>query len=233
MRLDPLQEYDQVSAWIDQFIGEKILLRSFVGKLSSFLNRTGHPVKVKCVIDRTLDPDDFSIGAEYNSEADELGRKPFLINFIINHSRLTPWTINKQSAEQFKVDIVETLCHEYIHLSQYRSRKYKDIKHVYRGIGRSVELAEDQNYLSHPDEIEAYAWNIAVRYYINEKRLNTRKKQSFDYDAYKHAFGKKNPVILDLESKIDQNLNYLREKEDGDKRRLHRVKLGTRRVRSK
>lgn len=233
MRLDPLQEYDQVSAWIDQFVGEKILLRSFISKLSSFLNRNGHPVKVKCVIDRTLDPDDFSIGAEYNSEADELGRKPFLINFIINHNRLIPWTVNKQSAKQFKVDIVETLCHEYIHLGQYRSRKYKYINHVYRGKSKSVELAEEQNYLSHPDEVEAYAWNIAVRYFIQEKRLNTKKRQSFDLKAYHNAFGRQNPVIRDLETLIDQNLNYLREKEDGDKRRLHRVKLGTRRVRSK
>lgn len=206
MKFNAIKEYREIVKWTDTLIGNKLLLRSFTSQLSRFLNRNGHPVKVKVVRDTILlDPEDFTIGAEYDSELDEDGEKPIRISFIINHIRLTPWTITKASSQQLALDLVETLAHEYQHLRQYRARNYKVLNHTYKG-------NEELIYLSHPDEIDAYSTNIAVRWYINKNILNkTNYKKHLDLNTYYKAFGKDHAVVKKLEQLVETKFKKIRE----------------------
>jgi hypothetical protein len=193
----PVKEYNNITGWADTLIGKELLLRSFTSQLSRFLNRNGHPVKVKTIRNnQDLDSDDFTFGATYDCVLDELGSKPIRINFIINHHRLIPWKITKKISRQLSLDLVETLAHEYQHLHQYRARNYRVIKHSFPG-------GEEQEYLSHPDEIDAYSTNIAVRQYINKHLLNiTNYKKHLDLTTYYKAFGKNHKIVTELEEQI-------------------------------
>jgi len=205
MKFNPIKEYREITKWTDTLIGSKLLLRTFTSKLSRFLNSNGHPVKVKTIKDKTLDPDDFTIGAEYDCELDEQGKKPIRVHFIINHIRLTPWTITKESSQELALDLVETLAHEYQHLHQYRARNYRVLKHTYKG-------NEEVRYLSHPDEIDAYSTNIAVRQYINKHLLNiTNYKKHLDLNTYYKAFGKDHAVVKKLEQLVETKFKKIRE----------------------
>ena len=206
MKFNPIKEYKEITEWTDTLIGSKILLRSFTSQLSRYLNVNGHPVKVKTIRDKTMDADDFTIGAEYDCELDEQGKKPFRINFIINHNRLIPWAITKKSSQQLALDLVETLAHEYQHLHQYRARNYRTLKHTYKG-------NEEVVYLSHPDEIDAYSTNIAVRWYINKNILNKANyKKHLDLTTYYKAFGKNHSVVKQLEQQIEMKFKNIRER---------------------
>lgn len=207
MKFNAIKEYREIVKWTDTLIGNKLLLRSFTSQLSRFLNSNGHPVKVKTIKDKiSLDPDEFTIGAEYDCELDEQGKKPIRVHFIINHNRLTPWTITKASSQQLALDLVETLAHEYQHLHQYRARNYRVLKHTYKG-------NEELNYLSHPDELDAYSTNIAIRWYINKNILNiTNYKKHLDLTTYYKAFGKNHSVVKQLEQQIEMKFKNIREK---------------------
>ena len=224
MLLNSIDEYKKISEWADSLVGKKMLIRTFGGKLSRFLNRLGHPVKLKILKDYTMEPDDWTIGAEYDPDLDEAGRKPFRINFIINHHRIVPWQITKKDADELSISLIETLVHEYQHLKQYRARLFEVPSHTYKGSNALIDDDIELTYLSCPDEIDSYSANIAIRLYIEEHILNiTRDKEHWDLHTYYKAFGKKHPVTKELETQIAIKLTIIREKEHGkDKRAVKR-----------
>lgn len=233
---DPIEEYDKLVNWLNLKVGEKTQTKPFVHKLSAYLNMSGFPVKVKGYPNvKELDKGDYTIGAEYSPDLDEIGRKPFLFNFFTSYSRSERWEITEDIVEPLALEIVEILVHEYQHLRQYRNRNFKTINHSYSSkLSTSIEKREEQQYLSNPDEIDAYSWNIAVRYYIKETRLNTKKlRESYDLKAYHKAFGKQHEVVSLLKSKIEKNLQTIREASDGKNRKsIFRTRVGRRRNKS-
>ena len=115
--------------------------------------------------------------------------------------------------------IADTIMHEVIHMRQYRRRNFKDIPGYYS----TASLAKKRNeqvYLGHDDEIDAYSFNIAcqlldrfsgnrkeIANYLNkdfgDKRL---KKDGFKMymDTFDHDHGHR--VIRKLKKKV---INYL------------------------
>lgn len=228
MRFDPIKEYDKILKWTTSLIGKQVLIKNFSSQLSRYLNKNNHPIKVRVIKDSSLDPDDFTFGAEYDYELDELGKKPIRINFIINHSRFTPWTISEKVANELALSLIETLAHEYTHLKQYRARGYKVLKHTFDSKEADHKKKEEKVYLSNPDEIDAYSTNIAVRHYIEETRFNiTKHKRHLDLATYYKAFGKTHPVVKDLEQQINDKLITIREKKNGkNKRSIRKSRMG-------
>lgn len=217
---NPIKEYDNIEDWATSLVNKKFLLRTLVSNISRFLNKNNHPIKVKLIRDKSLDYDDFTLGGEYDPELDEIGQKPLKIFFIINHNRLTHYTITKERAEILALNLFETLVHEYTHMSQYRSRKYKALTHTYKSKTTNHRKLEEMIYLSHPDEIDAYSSNIAARLYINEQKFNiTKDKEHQDLTTYYKAFGKKNPIVQELERQIKSKLTLLKEKYNGKNKR--------------
>ena len=192
-----------------------MLLRTFCSRLSGFLNRSGHRVKLKIVRDKELEKNDWTIGAEYDPALDEIGQKPFRLNFIINHDRIVPWEITKEDCQELSLCLLETIVQEYQHLKQNRARGYVNLKHKYKGPRPVIDDNSEVDYLSNPDELDAYSENIATRLYIERDMLNiTRDKEHWDLHTYYKAFGKEHPVTKELKSLIESKLITIREKEN-------------------
>lgn len=208
-------QFKKIKTWADKQAGQKMLLRTFGSRLGSFLNKSGHRVKLKITRSKELDKDDWCFGAEYDPALDEVGQKPFRLNFIINHERVVPWEITKKDSQELSLCLLETLVHEYQHLKQYRARGYVNLKHKYKGPRPAIDDNSEIDYLSNPDELDAYSENIATRLYIEKDILDiTRDKEHWDLHTYYKAFGKEHPVTKELKSLIESKLITIREKEN-------------------
>ncbi len=227
MRLNPTLEYKHISEWIASLIGKNLKPRGFARKLATHLNQR-HPIRVR-IQENTdlLDPEDFTIGAEYDCELDQQGKKYFIVNLIINHPKHVPMEITGKFADQFSLEMVEALVHEYQHQHQYRARNFMSNR-GFTSAHKDSKIKEDQEYLGQPDEIDAYAANIAARFYL-AKLLNT-SVVSLDLKQYYTVFGPFHPVVKRLLKKIVVNTNFLKENENVKKRRRTCKKPRIRRV---
>ena len=222
MYLDPVKEYNKISDWIVPLINCEVEPRLFARRLYKFLNKS-HPIRIKLIdaCNTTLDPDDFTIGAEYDPELDLLGKKQFIINLFINHRKRIPYLITGEFADRFTLELVETLVHEYQHQQQYRLRKYRLHKEQFISEHADLETKDDQEYLGNPDEIDAYAANIAARIFLVNQKLNTdvteelAAAESLDLKNYFRVFGAEHPVVKSLLGKILINIKQLKDIDDG------------------
>ncbi len=229
MQLDPTQEYKHISEWIVALIDKQISPRNFTRRLTAHLTRR-HPVRVKLHVNETmLDPDDFTIGAEYDPDLDERKKKHFIINLIVNHPKHTPMMVTGDFADRFTIEMVEALVHEYQHQHQYRSRRHI-LNRGYTSKHKDSKIRENQEYLGQPDEIDAYAANIAARFYIMQQLNTNEPVESLDLLDYHKTFGPHHPVVKRLLKKIAINTYYLKENENVKKRRRTCKKSRIRRV---
>jgi len=216
MYINPSLEYKHISEWIVTLIGKNIRPRVLARRLQAHLSQR-HSIRVKIhENNELLDPGDFTIGAEYDCDLDMRYKKPFIVNLIVNHPKHMPMEITDRFADLFALEMVEVLVHEYQHQHQYRSRNFI-LNKGYKSAHKDVKIREDQEYLGQPDEIDAFAANIAARFYI-ANLLNT-KVESLDLKHYYTAFGPHHPVIKRLLKKIAIYTNYLKENENVKKYR--------------
>lgn len=208
---DPIVEYRLIVQWLTKFIDHKITPKQFVHRLGIFLNRR-HRVKVRLDHSNTLlDADDFTIGGAYESTDDEQHKKPFTFHFIVNHEKDQPWLITNQLAADIAVDLIETISHEYRHQYQYRSRRFM-LPRAYKSTESDPNLRAEQEYLGNTDEIDAYAYNIAVK-------MKLGLGISRDLSVYVKTF-KDNPKVLNrLHKKIIKNLDNLRIRKSAKRKR--------------
>ena len=224
MYLNPTVEYKHISEWVSSLIGTKVTPRNLVKRLGKHLNKHQHPVRVKLFSGArgALEPGEFTIGAEYDPGLDEVKKKQFIIDFILNWPKSTPIPISPDMADQMAMDLLETLIHEYEHQRQFRSRRYRSHKNNYTSNHKDPDKRADQEYLGDPDEIDAYAQNIAARHYIMKYKLNitsTSKINSPDLKQYYKAFGKDHEVVKLLLKKVKANVKYYKENDNGKNHR--------------
>lgn len=108
----------------------------------------------------------------------------------------------------------DTVLHEIIHIKQYRSRRWKQIP-GYDSNAHFIKKRKDQNYYGHPDEIGAYAFNIAcelndkfgtnwqaAKRYLDSNQVLRHKSSS--YIRYFKTFdcNHDHPVIKKLKKKV-------------------------------
>jgi hypothetical protein len=209
MLADPIAEYTLITQWLGQFIGQTTTPKQFVHKLGIFLSRR-HPITVRLEFNNTiLGQDEFTIGGLYDVVRDEDKLKPLAFFFIMNHPADTLWPITESIVDELALELIEALAHEYQHLYQYRTRDYI-LNRDYKSRAKDPKLKEDQEYLGQPDEIDAYATNIAVKFYLgNHGMSQTAKKFSLDLKNYYKAFGPDHPVVKQLIKKVIKKLQYL------------------------
>ena len=214
MYLNPTLEYKHISDWIATLINKKISPRRLAHRLATHLN-SRHPLRVK-VQENTdlLELGDFTIGAEYDCDLDYRNKKQFIIILIFNHPKHIPIEITGDFADRFALELVEALVHEYQHQHQYRTRNFM-LNKGYTSAHKDCKIKEDQEYLGSPDEVDAYAVNIATRFYL-AKLLNTTV-ESLDLKHYYETFGPNHPVVKRLLKKIATNTQYLMENENAKK----------------
>ena len=224
MYLNPTVEYQHISEWLSTLVGEKITPRNLVKRLGKHLNKHQHPVRVKLYTGArgALDLGEFTIGAEYDPNLDEAKKKQFILDFIFNWPKTTPVTITADMADKMAMDLLETLIHEYEHQRQFRARRYRSHRHNYVSNHKDPKKREDQEYLGDPDEIDAYAQNIAARQYLMKYKLNitsAAKINSPDLKQYYKAFGKDHEITKLLLRKVNANIKYYKENDNGKNHR--------------
>jgi hypothetical protein len=202
MLINPIAEYKLITQWLGQRIGQTTTPKEFAKQLRKFLNQR-HEIKLDIAHCTVLDSDDFTVAALYDAWGDEEGKKPIVFSVFINHPLDDPWTITAEVAGELAIEIIEAMTHEYQHVHQYRARDYM-LNIAYESLEEDPELRAEQEYLGQMDEIDAYAVNIAVRFYITGQRV------SLDLDNYRRTFGPDHWVVRRLLKKISKRLDYVR-----------------------
>lgn len=179
------------------------------------------PVQVCACYIRELEDIHVTVEANYYGNLDQMLQAGYVQLKLCYSSRDQEFVLTPARYRKFCLEYADTVLHELIHIRQFRKRNFKLISE-YRSVSTILWLQQEQNYLGHRDEIEAYAFNIAcelldafkndsakVKQYITNpgSDLRTRRKdptwqrylQAFDYD-YQH------PIIKKLRK---ATINYL------------------------
>jgi hypothetical protein len=165
-----------------------------------------------------VDQNDIELNGYYDGGLDEVGDTAIEVYLITNPMQ----DVMIIDAEQFDIiarKIADTLSHEVIHMSQFRARDFLEVERIeYSGDLEEDEEEDERWYLSSPDEINAYAYNIANE--LLEKndlpvvlqKLNRLKdisiEDSLNLWAYVNAFEKNtnHPVLKRLIKKVYKSL---------------------------
>ena len=106
-----------------------------------------------------VDPNTVGINAYYDPDEDEEGEIPIEVVLVFNpNDKLI--TMNRVQWREFAAELIDYLQHEMIHQYQYRARGYQPTR-AYVSKAKDAEQKKQQEYLGNPDEIEAYAHNLA------------------------------------------------------------------------
>lgn len=223
MYLKPIQQYNELLTWLNSQIFKPARLQTFVSKLSKFLNQQGHPVRFKIhqAHSQSLDSQQFTIGGEYDPILDESRAKQFTLYFISGLMPKDIWTVNQDIARELALELTEVLVHEYQHQSQYRKRRYLVNNERYCSDSLDPALKSQQEHYGNPDEIDAYAANIATRLFLLGERINIssvkkiNEYKSLDLQHYIKTFGPTHNVVITLFKKIQTNLTQLEDVKNG------------------
>jgi hypothetical protein len=106
-----------------------------------------------------VDPNTVGINAYYDPDEDEDGEIPIEVVLVFNpdDKRIT---MGRNEWREFAAELIDYLQHEMIHQYQYRARGYQPTR-AYVSKSKNAEQKKQQEYLGNPDEIEAYAHNLA------------------------------------------------------------------------
>jgi len=165
-----------------------------------------------------VDEGDYSIWGSCDSDIDEKRfsegetKMPIELDFYIN-SKNKPVAMTREGAEQLAFSVVETLSHEWIHLSQNRARQWKTSGDTKKRYLYKIENKKVGSYLADDDEIEAHSKNIAAsalrKFGSADRAIQFFKRPKFGvipehhFDMYLKIFGDFNhPVIKRLFKKI-------------------------------
>lgn len=201
-------------------VGFKLDPLTFTKIIRTKLRNSNIPVKIKTIFNGTNSIENVWVSGLYDSDLDKNGKRAItlLFNYPNKHEKI------KLSYFQFRklcYNITDIIFHELIHLRQYRRRNFKDIP-GYSSTAELFRTRQVQEYLGDPDEIDAYAFNIACELhdiykhdyrsmlkYLNSDLKDKRKRNTL-YRMYLYTFDHdhNNTVIKKLKKKITYYLPY-------------------------
>lgn len=166
-RWDYLEELSHLDGWA---VGHERTALATVRALSS---RVG---KAYCIAwhvgsEGDLDPGDATVGATYEPSLDEAQEDVFIDAWVNMGAKRTIW--NHETWKQFKRTVADIMCHEYIHSHQHRTKK--DHRNYKKAPSDATPEERERNYLADPDEIDAYAHNVAAEFFDYWGLSNSRQ----------------------------------------------------------
>jgi pyrimidine operon attenuation protein/uracil phosphoribosyltransferase len=105
-----------------------------------------------------VESSELNINAFYDPERDERQR-PSIELILVTNPNDSHLILDDDLWNLFVNRLADSLAHELIHMCQARSRNFLYVEHRRH---RTIALDENLVYLSDPDEIDAYAHNIAT-----------------------------------------------------------------------
>ncbi len=133
---------------------------------------------------------DLSVSGLYDIEQD------LMIIYLLVSKDYNHFEITKKSWKKIKFAISQTCQHEAIHQHQWQFKDYQPDKGLRTRYNFPDKNYREKIYLSDPDEIEAYAHDIAMEikfFYPNRNSLEVLKhagrfKKLWSYQYYLHTF---------------------------------------------
>lgn len=166
-----------------------------------------------------VDQNDIELNGYYDGGLDEFGDVPIEI-YLVTNPMQDVMIIDEEGFDAIARKIADTLSHEVIHMQQYRARDFLEVEKIeYNEFEDEGE--ENRWYLSSPDEINAYAYNIANELLdknslpVVMEKLNKLKdisiEDSINLWAYVQAFEQNtnHPVLKRLIKKVYKSLTNL------------------------
>jgi hypothetical protein len=164
-----------------------------------------------------VDQNDIELNGYYDGGLDEAGDVPIEV-YLITNPMQDVMIIDNSQFNLIARKIADTISHEVIHMSQFRARDFLEVERIeYTDVDEDYE--EDERwYLSSPDEINAYAYNIANELLdkhdlpVVMEKLNKIKEISIEDSinlwSYVNAFEKNtsHPVMRRLIKKVYKSL---------------------------
>ncbi len=202
-----------------QIVG-KVLLIEEIHKILSSNIKQHLPVKIKMLRSAEQESGSLYIGGCYYGDQDEENEKKF-IEIVLSYFVWDEFLkISNYRFRRLCEVFADTVLHEIIHMRQYRTRNWKYIP-GYESAAHLAKQRKNQNYYGHPDEIGAYAFNIACELYDRfgtnwqaakrylDSNMALKHKRS-NYIRYLKTFdcNHNHPVIKKLKKKVIYYLPY-------------------------
>lgn len=146
-------------AVIDRLTSSPLFYEEVATVVEYCLLNSGFDVDVEYETDDAVPEGDMNMNAYYDRFSDATGHTPISIVLLFSEDSATI-QFDEHGIKMFIDRLTDALIHELIHAAQHRKRNYM------RGQSGVVytddkRLAYTQEYLSRPDEIQAYSHNIA------------------------------------------------------------------------
>ena len=161
-----------------QIVGRKLFI-SEIHKILSKQVKKYLPICVRMTRDPANDPGLVYIGGGYYSDYDKKNKERYIEIVFSYHMFDESITITRYRWVRMCSLFADTILHELIHLRQYRTRKFKSLP-GYESTAHLAKQRRDQNYYGHPDEVGAYAFNIACELFERFGYDFSRAKQYID-----------------------------------------------------
>ena len=110
--------------------------------------------KVTVVRTSQLSEGELSISAHYDPDLDEEGDTAIFITLVFSQEGPASYTWSDNNKKYFLNKLKDALKHEVLHMKQFRDRGF------HSGTDGYDDTSTEREYMSRPDEIEAYAMNI-------------------------------------------------------------------------
>lgn len=195
-----------------------MVVDELIQDLGVFLG-TRFNIDVKHAEATQVDQNDIELNGYYDGGLDEAGDIPIEI-YLVTNPMQDVMLIDEAGFDLISRKIADTLSHEVIHMQQYRARDFLEVETIeYNEFDDEEE--ENRWYLSSPDEINAYAYNIANELLdrnsypqVIEKLTKVKDiaiEDSVNLWAYVQAFSKdvNHPVLRKLIKKVYKSLDNL------------------------
>jgi hypothetical protein len=177
------------------------------------------PIKVTLKRDTTHEKGVVYIGGAYYSSFDIDQRRQIEIVFSYKDTSSKIKLSDARWSRMCRL-FADTMLHEVIHMRQYRTRKFKDIP-GYESTAYYARDRKEQEYYGHPDEMGAFAFNIAcemydkfgddfdaAKYYLDSNLSKRAKKSCWHKYMKTFDWNHNHPVIRSMKKKIIRNLPY-------------------------
>lgn len=142
-----------------------VTFKKLVASTRSNFKNQKFDLSLKTKKDKSLEPFQFYVNAYYDGEDDFNNETP--IEVIVHHNFGDTSVFNEIQITDFLIQIFDATVHEYRHQIQSVARNYQ----VYS----SHEQSPYHDYLSDPDELDAYAFSIAVELLRHMPRERAKK----------------------------------------------------------
>lgn len=199
-------------------VGKRIPVADFHKTLSKYI-KSKLPIKVRLDCSNEVKSNWVYIGGTYYADLDVSGRKQIELVFSYN-PKDEYIKITYERWRRMALLMADTILHEIIHMRQYRTRNFKSIP-GYLSTAHSGTQRRDQEYYGHPDEIGAYAFNIAcdisdrfngympdIKHYLEHGPDKRTKKGSYYEYLKAFNFDHNHKIIKRLKKKVASYLPY-------------------------